>query len=82
MQYRPLIFKQSIIVLSVIVSTKIATSKDPGYIGAVQDQAYLSRPSFWLFSQPSQLVTKQDHLNLATDTIRGSGVNVTFEGRP
>ena len=41
-------------------------------------------PAFGYFTNPATtwLVTKQDHFNLATDTFRGSGVNVTSEGRP
>ena len=41
-------------------------------------------PAFGYFPNPAKtcLVTKQDHFNLATDTFRRSGVNVTPEGRP
>ena len=41
-------------------------------------------PAFGYFPNPAKtwLVTKQDHFNLATETFRGSGVNVTSEGRP
>ena len=41
-------------------------------------------PAFGYLPNPAKtwIVGKQDHLNLATDTFRGSGVNVTSEGRP
>ena len=40
--------------------------------------------AFGYFPNPVKtwLVTKQDHFNLATDTFRRLGVNVTPEGRP
>ena len=41
-------------------------------------------PAFGYLPNPAKtwIVAKQDHLNLVTDTFRGSGVNVTSEGRP